>query len=175
MVASEKFRFPVWNFEKRETPAKMFFLWILKIFKDTFFWQNTSGWLLLLYICELWEWRFFRTPLFSDIALDITMILLIYCKWNKWWGQFSISVWHRDLDIGPIRPLMSSWHHHYYQRYPAQRNPLGSCTTSVSATIMPHLYCDTGNYSFRQSFSQLLLRNICKITPSNAALLKNNF
>ena len=111
----------------------------------------------------------------SGIALDITIILLIYCKWNTWWCQFSISVWHRDLDIGPIRPLMSSWHHHDCQRYPAQRNPLGSCTTWVSAAIMPRLYCDTGNYSFRRSFSQLLLRKICKITPSNAALLKNNF
>ena len=37
--------------------------------------------------------------------------------------------------------LMLSWHCRDNGRYPAERNPPGSYTTSVSATITPRLYC----------------------------------
>ena len=36
------------------TPAKMFFCEFSKNFKNIF-WQNTSGWLLLVFICQFWE------------------------------------------------------------------------------------------------------------------------
>ena len=84
-----------------------------------------------------------------DIALDIAMTLLIYCKWNTWRCQFAISTWHQDLEIGPIRPLMSPWHRRDNGRYPAERNPPGSYTTSVSPTIMPCFYC--GNRKVKAS------------------------
>ena len=48
---SDGFRFPACNFIKKEIPAKMFFCEFCKIFKNIF-WQNTSGWLLLKFICE---------------------------------------------------------------------------------------------------------------------------
>ena len=39
------------NFIKKETPSKMFICEFRKIFKNIF-WQNTSGWLPLVFICE---------------------------------------------------------------------------------------------------------------------------
>ena len=54
VAASDSFRFPACNFIKKETPAKMFICEFCKIFKNIF-WQNTSGWLLLVFICEFWE------------------------------------------------------------------------------------------------------------------------
>ena len=114
-----------------------------------------SCFVLYWYILNIWK-HHFRSALKkspvdililsrcrSDIALDIAMTLLMYYKWNTWWCQFAISIWHQDLDIGPIRLLMSSWHCHY----PAERNPSGSCTTSVSATVMARLY--SGNWKLK--------------------------
>ena len=100
----------------------------------------------------------------SDITPNIAMILLIYCKWNTWRCQFAISVWHQDLDIGPIRLLMWSWYRQDNGRYPAGRNPPGSCTTSVSATIMPRLYC--GNWKLKlqvRFFSVAATKNLQNI------------
>ena len=54
VVAPDSFRFPAWNFVEKEIPAKMFFYEFCKIFKNAF-WQNTSRWLLLNFICEFWE------------------------------------------------------------------------------------------------------------------------
>ena len=54
VAASDSFRFPAWNFIKNETPAKTFLSKFCKIYK-TIFWQNVSGWLLLVFICESWE------------------------------------------------------------------------------------------------------------------------
>ena len=51
---SDCFRFPACNFIENETPAKMFFCKFCKVFKN-FFWQNTCGWLLLVFIGEFWE------------------------------------------------------------------------------------------------------------------------
>ena len=51
--ASAGLRFPACNYVKKETPAKMFFCEFYKFFKNIF-WQNTSGWLLLVFI---WEFR----------------------------------------------------------------------------------------------------------------------
>ena len=42
------------NFIKKEIPAKIFFCEFGKISKNIF-WQSTSGWLLLKFICEFWE------------------------------------------------------------------------------------------------------------------------
>ena len=113
----------------------------------------------LVNILILWRCR-------SDIALNIAMTLLIYCKWNTWRCQFSISAWHQDLDIGPIRLLISSWHCHNDGCYLAERNPPGSCTTSVSATIMPHLYCDNWKLKLRVRFFSIAatknLQNVFK-------------
>ena len=44
---------------------------------------------------------------------------------------------------------MSSLHHRDNGRYPAERNPPGSYTTSVSATIRPCLHC--GNWKAKAS------------------------
>ena len=54
VAASDSFRFPACNFIKRKTPAKMFFSEFCKTFKNIF-WQNTFGWLLLVFSCEFWE------------------------------------------------------------------------------------------------------------------------
>ena len=54
MADSHVIRFPACNFTKKETPAKTFFCEFSKIFKDIF-WQDTSGWLLLVFICQFWE------------------------------------------------------------------------------------------------------------------------
>ena len=54
VVVSDSFRFPAFNFVKNETPAKTFFFKFSKIFKNIF-WQNTSEWLLLVFICKTWE------------------------------------------------------------------------------------------------------------------------
>ena len=51
VAVSDSFRFAACNFIKKEIPAKMFFYEFSKIFKNIF-WQNTSGWLLLKFICE---------------------------------------------------------------------------------------------------------------------------
>ena len=40
------------------------------------------------------------------------------------------------------KTLMSTWNHRDNGSYPVERNPLGSYTTSVSATIMSCLYYD---------------------------------
>ena len=100
----------------------------------------------------------------SDIAVDIAMTLLIYYKSNTWRCQFAISIWHQDLDIGLIRLLMSSWHRHDNGRYPAERNPWESCTTSVSATITAHLYY--GNWKLKlqgKFFSVTATKNLQNI------------
>ena len=59
-AASNSFRFPACNISKKDIPAKMFFCEFSKIFKNIF-WQNTSGWLLLVFICEILS-SFFRIP-----------------------------------------------------------------------------------------------------------------
>ena len=53
------------NFIKKEIPAKIFFCEFGKISKNIF-WQSTSRWLPLKFICEFWEVfqnSSFRTPL----------------------------------------------------------------------------------------------------------------
>ena len=54
VAASDSFRFSPCNFIKKEIPAKMFFFEFCKISKNIF-WQSTSGWLLLKFICEFWK------------------------------------------------------------------------------------------------------------------------
>ena len=65
-AASNSFRFPACNISKKDIPAKMFFCEFSKIFKNIF-WQNTSGWLLLVFIwefCEVFQnISFIRAPL----------------------------------------------------------------------------------------------------------------
>ena len=59
--ASDSFRFPVCNFITKEILVKMFFCEFYKI-SETIFWQNTSGWLLLIL-------RSFSEHLFYSTAL----------------------------------------------------------------------------------------------------------
>ena len=54
VAASDIFRFPACKFIKKETSAYIFFCKFCKIFK-ILFWQNPSGWLLLVFIYEFWE------------------------------------------------------------------------------------------------------------------------
>ena len=54
MADSHVFRFPACNFTKKETPAQTFFCGFCRIFKNIF-WQDTSGWMLLVFICQFWE------------------------------------------------------------------------------------------------------------------------
>ena len=54
VTVSDSFRFPACNSIKKETPAKTYFCEFCKIFKNIFG-QNTSDWLLLVFICESWE------------------------------------------------------------------------------------------------------------------------
>ena len=60
VTPSESFRFPVCSFIKKETRKKMLFCEFCKIFKNIF-WQNLSGWLLLV-LSVNFE-KFFGTPL----------------------------------------------------------------------------------------------------------------
>ena len=46
VAASDSFKFPTCNFNKKEILAEIFFFEFCEIFKNIF-WQNTSGWLLL--------------------------------------------------------------------------------------------------------------------------------
>ena len=54
----------------------------------------------------------------------------------------AISNRYQYLEIIPIRLIRLTMGH-----YPAERNPLRSYATSVSATIMPRLYC--GNWKIK--------------------------
>ena len=57
--------------------------------------------------------------------------------------------------------LTSSWHRRDGEHYPAQRNLPGSYTSSVSATIIPRLYC--GNWKTKASgdfFSVAATKNV---------------
>ena len=57
MAASDSFRFAAGNLKRdsgKETPAKTFICEFGEIFKNIF-WQDISGWLLLVIICQFWE------------------------------------------------------------------------------------------------------------------------
>ena len=54
VAASDSFRFPACNFIKKETQGKIFICEFCKSFRNIS-WQNTSGWLLLVFISEFWE------------------------------------------------------------------------------------------------------------------------
>ena len=68
VAASAYLRFPGCNFVKKETPAKMFFCQFYKIFKNIF-WQNTFGWLLIVFIWEFWE-VFLNTSFIEHLILS---------------------------------------------------------------------------------------------------------
>ena len=63
-AGSAGLRFPACISVKKEAPAKMFFGEFYKIFKNII-WQNTSGWLFLVFI-ENFE-KFFRKPLIEHL------------------------------------------------------------------------------------------------------------
>ena len=68
VASSDSFRFPACISIKKETPAKLLFCEFCKHFKNIFFfWQNTSGWLLLVFICEFWE--VFQNTFFIKVPL----------------------------------------------------------------------------------------------------------
>ena len=50
----------------------MFFREFDKIFKNIF-WQNTSEWLLPMFICEFWE--IFENTFFTDYLLEIAYFM----------------------------------------------------------------------------------------------------
>ena len=80
VAASDSFRFPACIFIKKETPGKMFFCEYL--FKNIF-WQNISGWLLLVFICGFWE--FFQITSFIELLLpsqhkDVVKTSYFWCQ-----------------------------------------------------------------------------------------------
>ena len=79
-AASAGLRFPACNFVKKETPAKMFFCEFYKIFKNIF-WQNTSGWLLLVFIWEFWE--VFQNTSFIEHLISSTSCRISTTLYNK--------------------------------------------------------------------------------------------
>ena len=58
----------------------------------------------------------------------------------------TMSIWDFNLTSGSWdwtnQTLMTLWHRSDSGRYPAEKNPSGSYSTSVSVTTMPRLYCD---------------------------------
>ena len=71
VAASDIFRFPACSSIKKATPAKTCLCEICKIFKKIFL-QNTSGWLLLVSICNFEKFSdhlFFRAPLGNSLFL----------------------------------------------------------------------------------------------------------
>ena len=85
----DSFRFPACNFIEKEIPAKMFFCEFCKIFKNIF-WQNTSGWLLLVFICEFWD--VFQNTSFIE-HLGETAILCTSCRIST--TRYSKKLFHR--------------------------------------------------------------------------------
>ena len=74
VAASAALRFPPCNFVKKKIPAKMFFCKFYKILK-IIFWQNTSRWLLLVFIwefCELFQNTSFIEHLISCTSCGIS-------------------------------------------------------------------------------------------------------
>ena len=62
----------------KERPRKRCFLRILQNFwEHLFFWQNTSGWLLPVFICGFWD--FFKSTCFIEY-LGETAILCTSCR-----------------------------------------------------------------------------------------------
>ena len=78
-AASDSFRFPGCKFLKKEIPEKMFFCAFYKIFN--IFWQNTSEWLLLKFICELWE--FFQNTSIIQPLWEIAYFLYKLQNFNQ--------------------------------------------------------------------------------------------
>ena len=71
--------------------------------------------------------------------------------------------------------LVSSWHSRDNGRYPAERNPPGSYTSSVSATIISRLYC--GNWKIKAPgdfFSVASTKNM-HFSQNSHTLLKSYF
>ena len=80
MAASDSFSFPACYFIKKETPAKMIFCEFCNIFMNIF-WQNTSGWLLLVFICEFYE--VFQTAFFIEHLWETTHFLCKLQNFNQ--------------------------------------------------------------------------------------------
>ena len=78
-AASDSFRFPGCKFLKKEIPEKMFFCAFYKIFN--IFWQNTSEWLLLKFICEFWE--FFQNTSIIQPLWEIAYFLYKLQNFNQ--------------------------------------------------------------------------------------------
>ena len=92
VAAPESFRFPSCNFIKKGTTTKMFFCKFCKISKDIFFfWQNTFGWLLLVFICEFW---IFQDTFFIEHLRKTT----ISCTtWRISTTRYSKKLFHRSF------------------------------------------------------------------------------
>ena len=73
----------------KKRPTKMFFCEFCKIFKNIF-WQNTSGWLLLVFICEFWD--VFQNTSFIE-HLGETAILCTSCRIST--TRYSKKLFHR--------------------------------------------------------------------------------
>ena len=76
VAVSDRFMFPACNFFKKETREVTFICKFCKIFKNIF-WQNTSGWLFLVFICKFWVfqntslWRTYEKLLFHLQVADL--------------------------------------------------------------------------------------------------------
>ena len=71
-AVSAGLRFPACNFVKKETAAKMFFCEFYRVFRNIF-WQDTSGWLILVFIWQLWE-VFQNTAFIENLILSTSQL-----------------------------------------------------------------------------------------------------
>ena len=88
MAASDSLRFPAFNFIKKKTWAKMFICEICKFFKSIS-WQNTSGWLLLVFISEFWE--IFQITSFMEHLWETAYLIYTLLNFNHHIQEKSIS------------------------------------------------------------------------------------
>ena len=114
---------------------------------------------------------------------DVGVISPSISPWHCW---YIVNEKHDDVNLRyqpdsgswdwANQTLMLSWHRRDNRRYPAERDPSGSYTTSVSATIMPRLYC--GNWKIKAS-GDFFLSCCCKkfviFFSNNATQLKSYF
>ena len=68
--------------------------------------------------------------------------------------------------------LISSWPGSEFGHYPSEKNPPSSCTTAVSATIMPHLYCGDWKLKLQVTFFQMPPQNMSNIFKQRHATLR---
>ena len=79
VAASDIFRFPAYNFIKKWCFWQMLFCEFCKSFKSVFL-QNTSGWLLFVFICEFW--KVFQNSSFIEHLLETAYFMYMLQNFN---------------------------------------------------------------------------------------------